>query len=154
MKLVATAYLFLAAPAAFAQTWQCKNNETGHSYIANQSVPLDACRVVSENNPYSYDTDRPVPRRLANSGSCDKMVALDVQSGIREFAKWRIEGDHLAVHWVYKIEKLPEAERLRMVRTYADMDACLSGGAREIMFYRKEKLMGIASPASGVRLIK
>ena len=31
---------------------------------------------------------------------------------------------------------------------------CLAGAAREIMFYRKEKIMGIASPTSGVRLVK
>ncbi len=71
-----------------------------------------------------------------------------------EFAKTHIEGDHLAVHWIYKIEKESEPKRLKMVQTYADMDACLSGGAREIMFYRKNKLMGIASPDTGVRLVK
>ncbi|CDG83725.1 hypothetical protein [Janthinobacterium agaricidamnosum] len=41
-----------------------------------------------------------------------------------------------------------------MVTAYTDMDACLSGGAREILFYRKGKLMGMTSPASGVRLVK
>ena len=41
-----------------------------------------------------------------------------------------------------------------MVTTYADMDACLGGAAREIMFYRKGKLMGLASTSQGVMLIK
>lgn len=85
---------------------------------------------------------------------CNKNAALDIQLGIREFAQWRIEGDHLTAHWTYKIEKLPEAERLKMVTTYANMDACLSGGAREIHFYRKGRVMGIASPITGIRLIK
>lgn len=71
-----------------------------------------------------------------------------------EFAKSHIEGDHLAVFWVFKIENEPESKRLKMVQTYADMDACLYGGTREIMFYRKNKLMGIASPNSGIRLVK
>ncbi|PLY41197.1 hypothetical protein CSZ94_17375 [Janthinobacterium sp. ROICE36] len=85
---------------------------------------------------------------------CNRDAAQDVQFGIREFASWRIEGDHLAVHWTYAIEKLPEAKRLKMITAYADMDACLRGSAFEIMFYRKGKLMGIASPVSGVRLVK
>lgn len=73
---------------------------------------------------------------------------------LSEFAKSHVEGDHLAVYWTYKIEQQPEAKRLSMVTTYANMDACLEGGARQIHFYRKDKLMGIASPASGVRLVK
>lgn len=90
----------------------------------------------------------------ASAAQCDKMAAQDVQFGIREFAKWHIEGDHLAVHWTYAIEKQPEAKRLQMVTTYANMDACLGGAAREIMFYRKGKLMGMVSPTSGIKLIK
>ena len=92
--------------------------------------------------------------QLAGAAPCNKAAAQEVQFGIREFAKWNIEGDHLAVHWVYAIEKLPEAKRLQMVTGYADMDACLRGSAFEIMFYRKGKLMGIASPTLGVRLVK
>ena len=92
--------------------------------------------------------------QLAGAAPCNKAAAQDVEFGLREFAKSHIEGDHLAVHWVYGIEKQPEAKRLQMVTTYADMDACLSGAAREIMFYRKGKIMGIASPTSGVRLVK
>jgi hypothetical protein len=89
-----------------------------------------------------------------SAAQCDKAAAQEVQLNIREFAKWHTEGDHLAVHWVYAIEKQPEAKRLQMIATYADMDACLSGSAREIMFYRKGKLIGIASPSSGIRLLR
>lgn len=90
----------------------------------------------------------------AIAAPCNKAAAQEVQRGLNEFAKSHIEGDHLAVHWVYAIEKQPEAKRLQMVTTYANMDACLGGAAREIMFYRKGKLMGIASPNTGVRLLK
>ncbi|MDN2697183.1 hypothetical protein O0882_12740 [Janthinobacterium sp. SUN073] len=90
----------------------------------------------------------------ASAAPCNKMAAQDVQRGLSEFAKSHIEGDHLTVHWTYAIEKQPEAKRLKMITTYADMDACLGGTAREIMFYRKGKLMGLASPTSGVRLVK
>lgn len=90
----------------------------------------------------------------AAAAPCNKDAAQDVQRGLSEFARAHIEGDHLTVHWMYAIEKQPEGKRLQMVTTYADMDACLRDGAREIMFYRKGKLMGIASPSSGVRLVK
>lgn len=90
----------------------------------------------------------------ACAATCNKAAAQEVQLGIREFATWRMEGNHLAVHWTYAIDKQPEAKRLQLVTTYADMDSCLGGAAREIMFYRKSKLMGIASPASGVHLVK
>lgn len=85
---------------------------------------------------------------------CNKVAAQDVQRSLSEFAKSHIEGDHLTVHWTFAIEKQPEAKRLQMITTYADMDACLGGAAREIMFYRKGKLMGIVSPTAGVRLVK
>lgn len=90
----------------------------------------------------------------ASAAPCNKVAAQDVQRGLSEFAKSHIEGDHLAVHWTFAIEKQPEAKRLQMVTAYADMDACLSGAAREIMFYRKGKLMGIASSSTGIRLVK
>jgi hypothetical protein len=89
-----------------------------------------------------------------HAAECNKLAALKVQSMMAEFAKSHVEGDHLAVYWTFKIEKEPDAKRLNMVTTFADMDACLTGGAREIMFYRKEKLMGIASATSGIRLVK
>ena len=88
-----------------------------------------------------------------SAAPCNKVAAQDVQRGLSEFAKSHIEGDHLTVHWTYAIEKQPEAKRLQMVTTYANMDACLGGAAREIMFYRKGKLMGIAPPTTGVRLV-
>jgi hypothetical protein len=88
-----------------------------------------------------------------HAADCNKLAALEVKSMMAEFAKTQVEGDHLAVYWLYKIEKEPDAKRLKMVTTFANMDACLTGGSREIMFYRKNKLMGIASPNSGIRLV-
>jgi hypothetical protein len=89
----------------------------------------------------------------ASAKGCDQSAALDVLDEMREFAKAHIEGDHLVVYWTYKIEKKSTTERLKAVTTYANMDACLSGGAREIHFYRKNKIMGIVSPANGIKLI-
>jgi len=84
---------------------------------------------------------------------CDKSAALNVTLMMKELAKVKTEGDHIAVNWTYAFEDQPRNKRLQMTRTYADTDACLTGVAREIHFYRKKKLVGIASPSSGIRLI-
>ena len=157
MKVLIFVLGAMLAPVAHAETWQCTDAATGRAYTVSQAVPSDSCKLVSSlKNPHFTGpaiSEQPVPVSMRTQQSCNKEAAQDVQFGIREFAKWHIEGDHLAVHWVYAIEKQPEAKRLQMVTTYADMDACLGGAAREIMFYRKGKLMGIASPTMGIKLI-
>ena len=150
---------FALMPAfAHAETWQCTDAATGRAYTVSQAVPADACKLVSSTkNPHFTGpalSEQPVPVSMRRQLSCNKVAAQDVQRGLSEFAKSHIEGDHLAVHWTFAIEKQPEAKRLQMVTAYSDMDACLGGAAREIMFYRKGKLIGIASPSSGVRLVK
>lgn len=145
------------APAAYAETWQCTDTATGRVYTVSQAVPVDICKLVSSTkNPHLPGPARrelSAPAALKEASSCNKEAAQDVQFALRKLAGWHIEGDHLTVHWTYAIEKQPEAKRLQMITTYADMDACLGGAAREIMFYRKGKLMGIASPISGLRLL-
>lgn len=158
MKVLIFVLGAMLAQVAHAETWQCTNAASGRVYTVSQAVPADSCKLVSSlKNPHFAGpavSEQPVPVSMRRQQSCNKEAAQDVQFGIREFAKWHIEGDHLAVHWVYAIEKQPEAKRLQMVTTYADMDACLGGAAREIMFYRKGKLMGIASSSTGIRLVK
>lgn len=156
LLLVLPALLF--ASNAYAETWQCTDTATGRVYTVSQAVPVDICKLVSSTkNPHlsgPAPRELPAPVTLKGSSSCNKVAAQDVQFAIRKLAGWHMEGDHLTVHWTYAIEKQTEAKRLQMITTYADMDACLSGAAREIMFYRKGKLIGIASPAAGVRLIR
>lgn len=146
------------APAAYAETWQCTDTSTGRVYTVSQAVPVDICKLVSSTkNPHlsgQAPRELPTPAALKVPASCVKESAQDVQLAIRKLAGWHIEGDHLTVHWTYAIEKQPEAKRLQMITAYADMDACLGGAAREIMFYRNGKIMGIASPTSGLRLLK
>jgi len=40
-----------------------------------------------------------------------------------------------------------------LIKTFADSDACLNGSAREIKYYRKGKLVGKASPTTGIKLL-
>jgi hypothetical protein len=157
MKVLIFVLGAMLAPMAHAETWQCTNAASGRVYTVSQAVPADACKLVSSTkNPHFAGpavSEQPVPVSMRRPQSCNKEAAQDVQFAIRKLAGWHIEGDHLTVHWTYAIEKQPEAKRLQMITTYADMDACLGGSAREIMFYRKGKLMGIASTRSDIRLI-
>lgn len=43
-------------------------------------------------------------------------------------------------------------QRLELLRAFAEGDGCLTGKTREISFYRLGKLVGRASPWSGVQL--
>lgn len=146
-----------ASPIAHAETWQCTDTGTGRTYTVSQAVPVDICKLVSSTkNPHFVGhapRELPAPVAQRDPASCNKEAAQDVQFAIRKLAGWHMEGDHLTVHWTYAIEKQSEAKRLQMITTYADMDACLGGFAREIMFYRKGKIMGIASERMGIRLI-
>ena len=158
MKVLIFVLGAMLAPVAHAETWQCTDTATGRVYTVSQAVPVDICKLVSstKNPHFSGPAPRELPTPVAqrNPTTCNKEAAQDVQFAIRKLAGWHMEGDHLTVHWTYAIEKQPEAKRLQMITTYADMDACLGRAAREIMFYRKGKLMGIASPASGIRLVR
>ena len=149
----------LALPStSYAEIWQCTDTASGRTYTVSQAVPVDICKLVSstKNSHFAGLAPRELPAPVAQRDptSCNKHAAQDVQFAIRKLAGWHMEGDHLTVHWTYAIEKQTEGKRLQMITTYADMDACLGGAAREIMFYRKERLMGIASPTSGARLVK
>jgi len=145
------------APAAHAETWQCTDAKTGRSYTVSQAVPVDQCTLISRTStPHSNGpaaSEQPLPASMRRRTSCDRFAAQDVEFNMRDLAGWHIEGDHLTVHWTFAIEKQPETKRLQLITTYTDMDACLGGAAREIMFYRKGKLMGIASPTMGIRTI-
>ena len=158
MMVRALALLAIAiAPMAHAETWQCTDTATGRTYTVSQAVPVDICKLVSstKNPHFSGPAPRELPTPVAQRDptTCNKGAAQDVQFAMRKLAGWHMEGDHVTVHWTYAIEKQTEAKRLQMVTAYADMDACLGGAAREIMFYRKGKLMGIASPTAGIRLV-
>ena len=81
--------------------------------------------------------------QTASAVPCNKQAAVEVMTNILGLAKWHQEGGHIAVFWTFKIEDRQAIERLKMVRAYADADACITGEAREIHFYRKGKIMGM-----------
>jgi hypothetical protein len=56
-------------------------------------------------------------------------------------------------HWGPAFDNWNADRRLRMVRGAADADACVEGIAREIKHYNNGRLVAIASPSGGVRLV-
>ena len=72
---------------------------------------------------------------------------------LRDMATWHEKDGKITFKWGSDWDHAAPHERLGLIRSFADSDACLSGSAREINFYRTGKLVGKASPTSGIRLI-
>ena len=86
---------------------------------------------------------------------CDKAAAQKVQSNLRHLAKWASKDGRIEFRWGPSwYDKPDEDRRLALIKAAANADACLTGEAREIRFYSPSgKLVGVASPSSGIRLI-
>jgi len=85
---------------------------------------------------------------------CDRAASQKVQGMLREMATWQEKDGVITFKWGSDWDHAAPHERLGLVRSFADSDACLMGRAREINFYRVGKLVAKASPTSGIRLIK
>ena len=86
--------------------------------------------------------------------ACDKAAARKVQSMLREMASWSEKEDRITFRWGSDWDQTASHQRLGLVRAFADSDACLTGRAREVNFYRMGKLVGKASPTTGIRLVE
>ena len=86
--------------------------------------------------------------------ACDKTAARDVQKGLRDLATWYENDGNITFKWGTVWDEATPDERFKLISAAADADACLTGRAREIKFYRSGTLVGIASPTTGIRLIK
>ena len=85
--------------------------------------------------------------------ACDQAAARKVQSMLGEMGTWNEKNEKITFKWASDWDHLERHQRLGLIRTFADSDACLTGRPREINFYRMGKLVGKASPTSGIRLI-
>lgn len=90
----------------------------------------------------------------ASAIACDKVDAAKVQFVLSEMgAQWSERDGRVTLHWGWEWDGAPRAQRLGLLRAFADGDGCLAGQVREISFYRKGKLVGKVSPKSGVQLV-
>jgi hypothetical protein len=85
--------------------------------------------------------------------ACDQEAALNVQLMLKEMATWQEENGTIIFNWGSDWDYANSGQRLGLIRAFADSDACLTGSARKIKFYRKGKLVGEASPTKGIRLL-
>lgn len=88
------------------------------------------------------------------AAACNKDAARDVQQQLRAMATWQKVGNVIELKWGPDWDNWTPRERLQLVTVFADSDACLSGGAFEIEYYRRGKLVARASPGFGIRLVK
>jgi len=86
--------------------------------------------------------------------ACDKVDAAKVQLVLSEMGtQWSEQDGRVTLHWGWEWDGATRAQRLQLLRTFASGDGCLSGQGREINFYRKGRLVGMAAPAAGVQLV-
>ena len=84
---------------------------------------------------------------------CDKEAAVKIQSMLREMATWQEKDNVITFKWGTVWDEAAPHERMGLVRSFADSDACLMGHAREINFYRVGKLVAKASTSFGIQLV-
>lgn len=85
--------------------------------------------------------------------ACDESRARNVQSMMQSMGTWNENSGVTTFKWGAAWDDFAPHERKGMISAFADSDACLKGVAREINFYRKGKLVGKASPSSGIRVV-
>ena len=85
--------------------------------------------------------------------ACDQVAAGRVQTMLHDMATWYEKDGKITFKWGSDWDHAAPHERLGLIRSFADSVACLTGRTREINFYRKGKLVGKASQASGIQLV-
>jgi hypothetical protein len=84
--------------------------------------------------------------------ACDKQVAGEVQTMMREMGTWYEKNGSITFEWGADWDLATSSQRSGLIRTFADSDACLTGNPRSIKYYRKGKLVGEASPTTGINV--
>lgn len=86
--------------------------------------------------------------------ACDKVDAAKAQLALSEMgAQWSEQDGRVTLEWGWEWDGAARPQRLELLRAFASGDGCLTGQAREIKFYRKGRLVGVASPTAGVQLV-
>lgn len=84
--------------------------------------------------------------------ACDKQAAQEVQTMMRDMGTWHEKNGAITFEWGADWDLATDSQRSGLIRTFADSDACLTGKPRKIKYYRKGKLVGEASPTTGIKL--
>ncbi len=84
--------------------------------------------------------------------SCDRQAAQEVQTMMMDMGTWYERNGAITFEWGNDWDLATYNQRSGLIRTFADSDACLTGKPRAIRYYRNGKLVGEASPTSGISL--
>ncbi len=87
------------------------------------------------------------------SFACDPDAARNVQAMLRDMGTWQEKSGKITFTWGSDWDQANSQQRIDLIKTFADSDACLTGNAREIEYYRNGKLVGEASPTAGIKLL-
>lgn len=90
------------------------------------------------------------------SAGCNQDGAQKVLSAISRMGSWRVLESAMTIEfkWGPDIDNATPRERLKLFEAFANADACIVGQARKIEYYRRGKLIGRASPDSGIKLVE
>lgn len=91
---------------------------------------------------------------MSNVEACDRAAAQQVQQTLRQMATWHERDGVITFEWGRDWDTVDAQKRESLIRAFADSEACLTGRAKEIDYYRNGKLVGRASPVYGIRLMK
>ncbi len=86
--------------------------------------------------------------------ACDAEGAVKLERMYREMGTWYEKAGVVTFKWAADWDEATPKERLGLISGFANTDACLTGKARPIEFYRKGKLVGKASPTWGIKLVE
>lgn len=86
---------------------------------------------------------------------CSKESANKVLKVMSQMGSWKVLDSALTIEfkWGSDIDNTTPRERLKLFETFANADACIVGRARKIEYYRRGKLIGLASPDFGIKLV-
>ena len=104
--------------------------------------------------PKSETDSRPSsPTRSNPSSGCNTDEASRVFSAASQMGTFEDKSDRLIVRWGTDWSYLNKDQKLALLNTVADADACMTGQARFIFFYYYNKQVGKADPTWGIKLL-
>jgi hypothetical protein len=74
------------------------------------------------------------------SFACDQETALKVQAMLRDMGKWQEKSGRITFNWGSDWDQVNSQQRLGLLKTFANSDACLTGKAEKSSTTGKEGL--------------
>lgn len=93
------------------------------------------------------------PSKSTNLSGCNIDAASRVLSAASQMGTFEDKSDRLIVRWGTDWSHLNNNQKLALLNTVADADACMNRQARFIFFYYYNKQVGKADPTWGIKLL-